>query len=388
MNMNMQGLSPMRRRLSRSLGARAVTALVMLAGFGCGLMALSVMLWIVGLQLLVADQPGAACVMFTAGVCLLYGAIRVLAWLYVPECLPAGVALPHGGDASLRRLIAQVGRRFGSPEIHFLWITGDMNAAVVQRPQWGLFGPMRTHLLLGLPVLHSVSTRQLAAILAHEFGHLVRQRQGLDAWNCHVRAWCFRVADRVVAEIPLLSLVIDRVSNRVVVDALLLAHLEEFEADEAAAGVVGASLVSEALIEVALKERFLADDYWSKIMAQSVIRPIPSMRPYREMGHGMAAGFRRHESVGMTSVAEMCEGDDRVTSLHPSLSDRLLALGTISVAPRADEPSAADEHFGARERTELARTLDHAWWGAIQRDWRRRYRRSRRLQKASRSASR
>lgn len=330
-----------------------------------------------------------AFVMFVVGLCLFYGGTRVFVWLYVPECLPDGVALPHGSETSLRLLITRVGRRFGYPDIDFLWITGDMNAAVVQRPQWGLFGPVRTHLLLGLPLLHSVSTRQLAAILAHEFGHLVLQRQGLDAWSCHARAWWFRVVDRVVDEVPFFSAFIDRLSRRAVIDALRLAHLEEFEADDAAARVAGARLVSEALIEVALKERFLADDYWSMIMAQSALRPTPSIRPYREMGHGMLAGFRRPETVGMACACEMFGGDDAVTNMHPSLSDRLLALGAIRVRGCVDdERSAADVHLGARARTELARTLDHAWWGAIRQDWRTLYKRACRRQKASRSASR
>jgi len=195
--------------------------------------------------------------------------------------------------------------------------------------------------------------------------------------------------DRVVYEVPFSSDVIDSLSNRAVLDALRLAHLEEFEADDAAARVAGARLVSEALVEVALKERFLADDYWSKIMAQSAIRLTPSMRPYREMGHGMAAGFRRPEIVSMTCAPELFDGDDAVTSMHPSLSDRLLALGAIRVAVCADEQrSAADTQLGVRARTELAGTLDHAWWRAIRRDWRRLHRRACRHQKASRSASR
>jgi hypothetical protein len=376
MDLNRQGLSTVRLRLSRSLGLRASTALVVLGGLGLGLMALAVAIALLGVQVLFDGQTGLAFVVSLAGLCVLYAAITVLAWLYVPECLPEGVSLPQGSDTSLWLLITRVGRRFGSPRIDSVWITGDMNAAVVQRPQWGLLGPMRTHLLLGLPLLHSVSTRQLAAILAHEFGHLVLQRQGLDAWSCHARAWWFRVVDRIVDEMPLSSAVIDSLSSRAVIDSLRLAHIEEFEADDAAARVVGARLVSEALVEVALKERFLADDYWAKIMAQSALRPTPSMRPYREMGHGMAAGFRRPESVGITCAAEMCCSDDAVTSMHPSLSDRLLALGAISVAVRADERSAADAHLGARARMELARALDHAWWGAIRRDWRVLYKRA------------
>lgn len=388
MDLNRQALSPARRRLSRSLGARALIALSVMFGLGLGLLTMTATFGHSGLQLLFDGRIEMAFVALLAGICFFYAGIRVLVWLYAPESLPDGVALSHGSDTSLRLLIARVGRRFDSPAIDFVWITGDMNAAVVQRPQWGLFGPMRTHLLLGLPLMHSVSTRQLAAILAHEFGHLALQRQGLDAWSCHVRAWWFRVVDRVVDEVPLLSAVIDSLSNRALVDSLRLSHIEEFEADDAAARVAGARLVSEALVEVALKERFIADDYWSKIMAQSALRPTPSMRPYREMGHGMAAGFRRPETVGMTCSPEIFDTDDAVISMHPSLSERLLALGAIRVAVCADERSAADAHLGARAQTELARALDHAWWGAIRRDWRRLYKRACRRQKASRSASR
>jgi hypothetical protein len=51
-------------------------------------------------------------------------------------------------------------------------IVDDLNAAVQQRPKWGLFGPSTHSLLRGAPLLPMMSADEVRAVIAHEFGHL------------------------------------------------------------------------------------------------------------------------------------------------------------------------------------------------------------------------
>lgn len=289
-----------------------------------------------------------------AGVAFLCGR-----WLLAPDGGPQGIALERGSAGSLHRLIDRVGARFGGVAVHAVWVTGDMNAAVLQRPRWGLVGPMQTHFMIGLPLIHSVSDRQFPAILAHEFGHLVRQRQGLAAWGCHVRAWWFRTMDRCIDDVPLLAEPIERWTSGYLEQARYLARLEEFEADLAAAQVVGAELLGETLVEVAMKERYLAEDYWLQILAQNAAEPSQPMRPYRDMGLGMAVGFRRtvHQHALRLSMAS---GEDRSEDPHPSLSERLLALGILPDEVVVEEGEAAVRHLSPM-LPDLASIFDRAW---------------------------
>lgn len=371
------GLVWKRRRLAGRLGWQAFLGVaacaalaLLLAGLACFGVYRTVEALLDGLWWSAAGRAGLAAI---AG----FTASRMAGWLFSGVDLPAGILLERQAAPRFRRLIERMVRRFPGVHIDQVWITSDMNAAVLQRPRWGYVGPLETHLLIGLPLVHSVSRRQLWAILAHEFAHLACQRQGWAAWGCHVRSWWFRVLDRCVDDVPQLGGAIDRWSTGFVRRALCLARLEEFEADQGAARVVGARRVGDALIEVALKERFLTEDYWHKVMAQCAVRARPSIRPYREMALGMVAGFRRTLD-DERDLAEVTGRRAGPMDMHPSLAQRLKALGVRAEVIEQEQGSAA-EHYLAALLPKLALEFDRAWWISTRGDWRRQYRYSRRV---------
>ncbi|NMG74334.1 M48 family metallopeptidase [Aromatoleum diolicum] len=364
-------LSRTRSRLARRLGLRAVGGLSVLSlAVGCiGLTAA----WLVGKTwgALVAGEVLHAIVSVAVFMVTVAVGALCVGWLFAPTARPDGVRLPREAAESLHRLVDRMGSRFGGIAIDAVWVVGDMNAAILQRPRWGWMGPMETHLMIGLPLAHSVSRRQFSAILAHEFAHLALQRQGLHAWWGHLRAWWFRVLDRCIEDMPRLGRVLERWSARDLHDAMRLSRLEEFEADAMAAQIVGARRVGEALVEVALKERFLSEDYWRKVMEQSRFTPQPSIRPFREMGLGVMAGFRR-PMPGTVDIRGMFGGAASEADFHPTLAERLRVLGVMPAVPRGDSTSLATTHLTPLLPT-LAWIFDRAWWEDSRRDWRRRY---------------
>lgn len=371
-------LAAARSSLSRRVDIQALAGLSLMLGFGAAFLAVAGVFLDRALLAFIDDSGAAGLLWMLGTVVFAWLAFRCLSWLAVVNGPPEGVELPRDAARSLYRLVDRVGARFGSARIDSVWVTGGMNAAIQQRPRWGLVGPMQSHLLIGLPLAHSVNERQLVAIVAHEFAHLAYQRQGLGAWGCHLRAWWFRALTRCLDELPVwLSESLERQTERSLVLAQELARLEEFEADRAAARVVGRGLVGEALTEVALKERFLAEDYWEKVMAQSTVLPRPSIRPYREMGLGMAAGFRASTEQSNAFLRSTFADPDEGDGLHPTLAERLDALGVVPIGPRAEERSAAARHLrGVLPR--LSWIFDRVWWMETRMSWRHHYRSSRR----------
>jgi hypothetical protein len=364
-------------RLARRLGLRAFTGL-----FGLVLVAIGfavAALWCAALtwQHLAEGAVLGAIAAVVAFMLCVGASLRCIGWLAAPAERPDGVSLPREAAPSLHRMIDRVGSRFGQPTIDGVWVTGDMNAAILQRPRWGWIGPMETHLMIGLPLTHSVSRRQFGAILAHEFAHLAFQRQGIAAWGSHLRAWWFRVLDRCIHSGMGLAPIFEWWSTKTLPDALRLSRVEEFDADECAARVVGARLLGETLVEVALKERFLSEDYWRKVMAQSKLRPRPSIRPYREMGLGMMAGFRR-PAPGADHLRSVVGEEPSPMDFHPTLLERLQALGVKPAAATSERPSAAARYL-APLLPSLAWVFDRAWWLDTRRTWRSRYERARRI---------
>lgn len=311
-----------------------------------------------------------------AAVFLAYVATRLMGVLYVAPPGPAGVRLVREAAPEFFRLTDRIAGHLGAERIDRVWITRDINAVVMQQARWGCVGPIESHLLLGLPLIHSVSRSQLTAVLAHEFAHLAVQRKGLGKLGAHMRAWWLRVLDATCEALPLLEGLADRALRRFYRDMLRLSRIEEFEADAMAAQLVGAGPLGETLVELTLKERFLTQDYWPKVMAQSEVRSRPSIRPYREMGLGVEAGFLRPASRA-ADMAMLGQDEGEGLPFHPSLQERLRALRVPVRAAPANRPSAAHHYFAPLLPT-LAWVFDRDWWQDVRPGWRVQYRGARR----------
>jgi hypothetical protein len=124
-------------------------------------------------------------------------AVRISAVLFAPLPLPEGMRLSPEDASDLHRLIESMAWVLEAGHIDHVWITPEMNAAVLQRPRWGFLGRIETHLLIGLPMMHSVTCPQLVAVLAHEFAHLAVQRKGVGKHGALLRAWWLRALDRI-----------------------------------------------------------------------------------------------------------------------------------------------------------------------------------------------
>ena len=270
---------------------------------------------------------------------------------------PEGIRLPRAAAEDFFRLLDDLAWRAGVEPVEHVRITDEINANVVQCPGLVLPGAMRTELLIGLPLVHCLSPAQFAAVLAHEFGHVAAQRRGWCGWAAWLRAAWVRALDALLpgasGGLPWLGGHADRFCH----DMLRLARIEELEADAVAARLVGPTLLGETLVELSRKEHFLQHDYWPRVHALQTADAASVVRPFREMGHGFAAGFS-HETIAADPALAIKEA--RAGLFHPSLRRRLRALRVSATALPSDASSAAT-HFFAGLLPSLAWIFDRVW---------------------------
>jgi len=296
-------------------------------------------------------------------------AVRLLSVLFVPLPLPEGVRLSQEDAKELYRLIEGMAWVLEAGRIDHVWVTPEMNAAVLQRPCRGFFGRIETHLLVGLPLMHSVTCPQLVAVLAHEFAHLGVQRKGAGKYNALLRAWLLRALDRIGDVFPFIGAQADCWLRRFYKNMARLARIEEFEADAQATKIVDAKVLGETLVEVSLKEQFLSKDYWPRVLAQSRVRAKPLVRPFRDLCLGMSAGFLR------TAMDETLSDCEQPQFMHPTTRERLSALHVLPAISPKELPSAASRYLLPLLLT-LAWVFDRAWWRDVRPDWQLTYRRA------------
>ena len=236
------------------LGFALLGALLAAAGFG--------LLLIAGIVVAIIATGGAALlVLLKFGKLLFFLAVPL--WFLVRSAMkalfvrlpaPQGEALARSDAPALFAAIDGMRRQLRGPAVHRVLLVDEVNAAIVQRPLFGLFGFPRNHLLLGLPLLESLSPDEALAVVAHEYGHLsgshgrfaafiYRLRLSwatIEALARHWQGFFGRWLGRAVAwYAPYFNAY-----------TFVLARANEYEADRAAADLVGKPVVAAALKRV------------------------------------------------------------------------------------------------------------------------------------------
>jgi Zn-dependent protease with chaperone function len=353
------------RRLTVAAAAGLAAGLLLFAVLLCGVVGALIGSW----GAIVAGHPFASGLWSLCAVLLALCSAAVADVLFSAPPRPQGIRLPREAAGQLFELLDGMAGRLGIESIQHVFITDDMNAHVHQRPAWGLFGPLRTCLMIGLPLAYSLSPAQFSAVLAHELGHLAVQRRGWSGVACSLRAWWARTLDRTSAGFACIAPWLDAKSAGFCIQMLRLARIEELEADAVAAGLVGRDLMGEALVEVSLKSHFLERDFWPQVEAHNATRSRPALWPFRDMALGVEAGFMRTVSEHAVAIEERLV--DRF-AFHPSLQQRLSALRVPCRVPEGSATSAA-AHFLDPLLPHLALSFDRAWWRAWRKSRRKRY---------------
>ena len=345
-------------RLARDLGGRSLAGLLAVSGSVLLLLGAAVVGAVATWEAIGRGAPMETLVwvvFMLASIAAIWATLVSLASL-APR--PCGLPLARERAGELYELADALAHAAGARSIRRIYVTGEINASIVQRPRHLGVGEIATDLLIGLPLAHALSPRQLAAVIAHEIGHVVARQRGMRGWSPWLQAWWMRTLDELVAALPRGFPWLDPQGNTLCMKMLLLARMEEYAADQTAARLVGGELLAETLLELCCKADFLANDYFPRVHALSERDEASCVRPYREMGHGFAAGFAQSSAAMDPQRLLRADAGD---PFHPALQDRLDAIGIAVPAPGQGVGVSAAQHFFGDSLPFLAWHFDRMW---------------------------
>jgi Zn-dependent protease with chaperone function len=337
---------------SRSLAARALMALVLMLGFYALALAISgALLWIPYAEVAylgrIHPKLALACIVAAGGVL----------WAIVPRpdrFEPPGPQLTRANAPALFVLIDQIARstsQVGPSEVYLL---NDVNAFVTQRG--GVMGVGSRRVMgVGLPLVAHLTPAELAAVIAHEFGHYVSGDVGLGPWIYKTRGAIIRA---VAATHETWLAVPFRVYAQLFLKTTLAVSREqEFVADRTAAAVAGREAAASALRRVATLAPAY-DDYLQtelRPLVQAGCLPPVAAGFDRYLRHPRIAALMQTAASDRTTGAEVGEYDT-----HPPMADRIAALErlprstpAVSVASQGAVLTELDRHAKALMRYTL-----------------------------------
>ncbi|WP_373545550.1 M48 family metallopeptidase [Chamaesiphon sp.] len=196
-------------------------------------------------------------------------------WVYSPS--PSDREIQRHDFPELFSSIDELSVKLNTPKVHHVLVNYDFNAAISQISQLGWCGWQRNYLLIGLPLLQSLTPLQFTATLAHELGHLsnhdsiftgyiLRVRQiweqlEIDS-NLVVFQWFFRWYEPLIKAYSFVS-IRDR----------------EYAADALAKRMTSPEIAASDLIQTYIYQYYLQEDFSRQLdrQAQSSETPPPDV---------------------------------------------------------------------------------------------------------------
>lgn len=252
----------------------------------------------------------------------------VVSALWIRFAAPEGIEVRRADAPALFAMIEKLRRALDTRRFDRVLVTSDFNAAALQRPRLGLFGWYRSYLLIGLPLMKSLTPAQLEAVLAHEFGHLAKGHGRISNWVYRLRLRLQRLLE-VLQQGESAGQVLFRpffswYAPYFQAYSFPLARANEYEADAASARLTSPASITEALTTVEVLGRYLGERFWPEIHRQADDVPSPSFAPFATMGERFKAGVQAADSSRWLddAMARKTTVDDT----HPCLAERLQAL--------------------------------------------------------------
>lgn len=348
-----------------------VLALALLGNVYLGLMIVIVSVLLVALVASIAILKALAIKLILVVGFFLWLVIKAL-WIKIEP--PTGMPISANEAPELFAMIDDLRKQLRAPRFHHVLIIDELNAAVVQSPRLGIFGWPRNYLLLGLPLMKTLTVEQFKAVLAHEFGHLAKQHGRLSNWIYRQRLRWSRLLDILNAHDSrgsfLFKPFLNWFSPYFNAYSFPLARANEYEADATAVRLTSPAATAQALTSINVVGHYLDEQYWPGIHRQVKDVPQPSFAPFSAMGRGMTQAIEPEAANSWLGKAL-----ERVTSTadtHPALKDRLAAIGKAASLHLPTENEAADNLLGsAKER--IATHFDQGWQQNIEAAWQQRH---------------
>lgn len=346
------------------------TRVALLAGLGFGVLALLVLV-AVGLPvaivvgLLATGRGFDGWTLYVLLPQLVFAALVVRAlWLRF-EPIPGHRLRPEEAP-ELAEDIERLRLAAGAPELDEVIIDSDFNAGAASVPRLlGLAGH-RHCLVIGLPLMRVLDRDELAAVIAHEFGHFSHGHGRFSGWIYRVRLSWFRLAHALAhggnAMARPLLLFFRWYAPYFSAYSFVLAREDEYQADAVSTRLVGGEARVSALLRVAHTAQWLQRVFLPRMEARMRAQPQPAPA-YHAL---LAAALREAPPLDVARLLASAERENDLEDTHPTLPQRVAAVGA---PPALRPPGVPAVAMLGEALARIERSLDDAWRAEMRAPW-------------------
>ncbi|MFA5362577.1 MAG: M48 family metallopeptidase [Candidatus Omnitrophota bacterium] len=306
---------------------------------------------------------------------LMYMVASSLRVVFLP---PIGHELKRSEAPFLFKAIDELRPKIRIPQIHCVMIDGQFNASASHIHRLRLSGWNRNYLVLGLPLMMALSPEHLRAVIIHELGHFSASQDKFSQWIYRVRETWFRLIEKLknsrfqnewfvrLFYQPFLKWYPDFFNAY----SFVLLRSFEYEADRFVAEFAGKRIAAETLVNIEVIERFLEINFWKEVDKTAFIRPEPPLDLYIQMEKAIRQGPSPDEGKRLLKL--VLSKKTYAADTHPSLQDRVSALGQDICLPPMPGESAA-QYFLGGELSRISEKVGLIWRQFVMKWWLEKY---------------
>ena len=292
---------------------------------------------------------------------------------------PQGYVLKPENAPILFQKIENLRQKTNGPQIHHILLTQELNAAIVQHPRFGLLGWEENYLIMGMSLLQILNESEAMAVVAHEYGHLSGQHGRLGGFIYRLRSTWARLQQ--MSEqwqdwgSRLISKLFAKYAPYFNAYTFVYARQNEYVADKASVELVGVNEAANALMRVQIAAQFEQHIFWPYLhkLASSQQEPIVNRSHYWVT----AINTQLDELKRVQYLEQAKEIQTNNLDTHPSLSDRLNAIGVSPNAEHAKQLVASSQNAGqiwlGDHYQLILEEFDNVWRCDIAEQWKQRY---------------
>ena len=280
---------------------------------------------------------------------LLLGAVMSYVIFNTRFSLPSGLELQAREFPRLFELLGELGEEFGRPRIDRVVLRDRFDVRLVKTPRNG-FAFAATHtLVIGLPVLLTMSPLDVHVLLARRMGQLAGQGSPLNSWLYFLRdMWAQYLGEcsargrrrvRPVCGFFQFYVPLYRAFS------VPLARSSELDADRYALQAMNDRDTARAITCQALTDAYLASTFWPAVIQNAKQSAKADGLPHAQMARLFAAGLPQEVLNATLQRVERRRPNARSTM--PGLNERLDHIGyRKALLPKALSVSAARFYLG------------------------------------------
>ncbi|WP_190401243.1 M48 family metalloprotease [Pseudanabaena sp. FACHB-1998] len=299
---------------------------------------------------------------------------------------PKGIEMNRSNAPKLFQFIDDLTSTLKAPKCDHLLLTAELNAGVVQLPSFLMF--QENYLLLGLPLMFTLSLEQFRAVVAHELGHLSNKHSKQRSQIYLIRQTWYQVWEKLQVTSKgstfLINIFLNWYAPFLYAYSFVLARSDEYEADRYAVEITGTKNIAEALISLEINSRYLTNHFWKDLYKRSHQQNLTPNTVYTNLLNSLSTDFSIENKLKFLDLA--LDSNTNYTDTHPCLSERLTNIGYDPldqgdlIVPESSQTNAAQSLFFNSDLESYINHFNAQWQSKISVQWYAWYQESQELQ--------